>query len=240
MKLIATFTVLSLVILSACNKEPVTTSTINSKPKADGSGKGGGNTTTGLIQSVLSGNAARLIAGTTDSIWVSFTQPAPPGGWVLNLTSSNPGAAQVASTHVVPAGQRSAQPHVTGGQITNATTATITVRLNTETKSTTIKVFPLTATFPAPPLQSPGNNKTFKPREIVDFTWAGNNNAYYYQLQIANNSSFTNPETDLLLNDPFWRQSAFSGLTLYWRVRYVAAGGGSGPWSEVRTFSIKQ
>ena len=176
MKRIVTLTALSLMILSACKKETITSSQISSESQANASGSGsegdgGGTTTTGLLQNVLSGTASRLIAGTTDSIWVSFTQPAPAGGWTLNLTSSNPAAAQVASTHFVPAGQRSAQPHVTGGQITNAVTATITVRLNSASKSTTIKVFPLTANFPAPELKSLGNNRTFKSREIVDFTW---------------------------------------------------------------------
>ena len=99
MKRIVTLTALSLMILSACKKETITSSQISSESQANASGSGsegdgGGTTTTGLLQNVLSGTASRLIAGTTDSIWVSFTQPAPAGGWTLNLTSSNPAAAQ--------------------------------------------------------------------------------------------------------------------------------------------------
>ena len=106
MKRIITLTALSIIALSACKKETITSSQINSESQTnasgsgsdgDGSGSGGnggGTNTTGLLQNVLSGTASRLIAGTTDSIWVSFTQPAPAGGWTLNLTSSNPAAAQ--------------------------------------------------------------------------------------------------------------------------------------------------
>jgi hypothetical protein len=101
-------------------------------------------------------------------------------------------------------------------------------------------VFPLTASFPAPQLQSPGNGANFKSREIITFQWNANNNAYFYQLQIAPNTGFTNPETNLLLNDPFWRQSAFVAQTNFWRVRFVDASGNGGPWSQVRSFSIRQ
>jgi hypothetical protein len=235
------------IVFSACKKDRSDTGKANEEeiPLASGSGSGGsgsgsdggGTTTTGLLRSVLSGLASRLVQGRTDSILVTFSQPAPAAGWTLNISSSNPSAAIVPSTFFVAPGSTGIYFRVTGGNISNAVLATITVRLNTEAKSTTIKVFPLVATFPAPQLQSPGNNAEFKNREIVTFTSNTNNNAYYYHLQIAQNTSFDLPITNLLLNDPLWRESAFRGPgTYFWRMRFVAAGGGAGPWSEVRRF----
>lgn len=130
--------------------------------------KGGGvNTTTGLWQSLLSGTASRLVAGKTDSLLVRFTQPAPAAGWTITLSSSNAAAAQVPATYLVPAGVSVVHPPVTGGNVSDATNATVSVRLNTEARNTNVKVFPLRAGFPAPQLQSPGNGADFKPRTIA-------------------------------------------------------------------------
>lgn len=246
MKVVPLFLASSLFFLIACQKEKATGSVsdvpagekemLSSNANAKG---GGGNTAAGLMQSVLSGTASRLIAGKTDSILVSFTQPAPAGGWTITLSSSNPAAAQVPATYLVPAGVSVVHPPVTGGNLSDATTATLSVRLNAETRSTTIKVFPLTANFPAPQLQSPGNGAGFKPRTIVTFQWNANNNAYYHHLQIASNPAFNSPETNLYLDDPIWPQSTFGGFTNYWRVRYISADGTAGPWSATRTFTIK-
>jgi hypothetical protein len=143
----------------------------------------------------------------------------------------------VPSTFFVPSGTIGIYFPVTGGNVTNGTTVTITVRLSGQSKNATIKVYPLTAVFPRPQLQSPSNGANFKNREIVTFTSNTNNNAYYYHLQIAQNTAFDAPITDLFLNDPLWRESAFRGPgTYFWRMRFVAAGGTGGPWSEVRRF----
>ena len=203
-----------------------------------GGGSGGGGST-GALQGVLSGLASRHISGTNDSVLATFTQAAP-AGWVLHVSSSN-SAVQVPATIAVPPGVFGMYVPFTSTTVTNAINVTISVSLGSQTKSTTIKVFPVTTTFPAPALQSPSNGAKFKNRTIVTFTSNTNNNAYYYHLQISSVSNFSTTETDLLLDDPLWRQSAFSGFgTHYWRMRFVDAGGHGGPWSATRTFITQQ
>lgn len=235
----------SIIILYSCNKtyDVLPSSLLASKiadSKGGGNGGGGGVNNSGLIQSVLSGTASRLVSTKTDSILVSFTQAAPAGGWTLQLTSSDPSAVQIAPTYFVPAGSSVVHPNVTAGNIANAKNATITVKLLSQAKTTVLKVFPLTATFPAPQLLSPSNGKSFKSREIVTFDWNDNNNAYYSHLQISLDKAFTNLATNLLLDESIWPQSFFNGTgTIYWRIAFVDASGNDGPWSEVRNFIEK-
>ncbi len=227
-------------VIAGCTKtndtNPVTiASEVEPGTAKDGGGGGGNNS--GFIQSVLSGNASRLISTYRDSILVSFTQAAPPEGWTLILTSSDPAAVQVPSTYPVPPGAFVVYPPVTAGTVINAKNVTISVKLFSQTKTTVLKVFPLTATFPAPLLQSPGNGANINFRILVTFDWNDNNNAYYSQLQISIDNAFTNLITDVLLNESIWAQSYFNGTgTRYWRVRFVDASGNAGPWSQVRSF----
>lgn len=220
-----------------------TTAGARSGSSGSGSGNGGGGkpTSNGFLQGVLSGLASRHVSGGNDSVLVTFTQQTP-AGWVLSMSSSNP-AVQVPSTFAVPAGVLGVYVPFRSTVVPNSINVTISATLFSQTKSTTIKVFPRTATFPAPILQSPSNGAGFKDRTIINFTSNTNNNAFYYHLQISNNSSFSpsNLDTELLLDDPLWRQSTFSSFgTHYWRMRFVDGSGNGGPWSAVRTFEIKQ
>lgn len=248
--LLTVITCVALITLQACkkdqeniiktNSDPAEQSTTAKKGGGGGGGNGGG-TTTGFIRNILSGNASRLISGKTDSIWVNFTKAAPSSGWTLNLSSSDAVAAIVPSTYPVPAGATTVHPPVRGGNISNAKTVTLSVSLLGQTQTTSIKVFPLTATFPAPQLQSPGNGVSFKSREIVTFDWNDNNNAYGYELQIADNTSFQNLVLHIITPNSIYPASYFNGFgKRYWRVRFVDASDNPGPWSAVRTFEVKQ
>ncbi len=232
------------IILFSCNKNsdvtPAADSAQSTLSAKDGSGSGGNNNNTGFIQSVSSGSASRLISTHSDSIWVTFTQPAPAGGWTLQLTSSDPSAAQVPATYPVPEGASVVHPPVIAGNIANAKNVTISVKLFSQVKTTVLKVFPLTATFPAPQLQSPSDGAGIGFRIQVKFTWNDNFNAYYSHFQISTDKAFTDLVTDLLLDQPIWGQSYFNGTgTRYWRVSYVDASGNQGPWSQVRSFVEK-
>ena len=219
------------VFIFSCSKEndELISSYQNSVAKGGGSGGGGGgngggnntNPSAGL-QSVLSGSAFRHVSGNTDSIFVS-------------------NVVQVPATYPVPAGVLSMYIPFTSSVVANSLNVTFNVSLLSQTKSTTIKVFPRTATFAAPNLQSPGNGAGFSNRTIINFTSNSQANAFYYQIQIDDNTAFTHPETDVQLNDPLWRQSAFSSYgTHYWRMRFVDASGNCGPWSATRNFLIRQ
>jgi len=162
-----TFLVFSgIIMLFGCNKNnditPLSSSQV-SNSQGSGSGSGGGdNNSTGFILSVLSGTVSRLISTHTDSILVSFTQPA-------------------------------------------------TVKLLSQTKTTVLKVFPLTATFPKPVLQSPGDGAGINFRIQVKFDWNDNINAYYSHFQISIDKAFTNLITNILLDQSVWGQSYFNG-----------------------------
>ncbi len=221
---------------SACRKNIEATvpasalANTNTANNSSGSGSGGSNTT-GFLQSVISGSASRLISANSDSIWVSFTQ-ASLAGWVLKLSSNDP-SVHVPATYAVPQGSFNVHPPVTSSVISSSKSVTITVTLGTETKSTTLKVFPITYNFPAPQLQSPGNGAGFKNRIQVKFTWSDNANAYHHDIQISDNAAFNNtPILEVYTDNPIWAASYFNGLGMrYWRVRYIDASGNFGPWS---------
>lgn len=209
------------------------------RPASKGGGGGGGNTTT-FLQNVLSGTASRLAGGSSDSIFVSFTQPSP-AGWVLKLTSSDATTVKVPATYTVPQGVYNVSPPVISSPVASSKLVTVTVALGTESKSTTLKVFPTSFNFPAPQLQFPGNGSGFKSRIQVKFTWSDNANAFYHDIQISDDPAFSNtPMLEVYTNDPIWAASYFNGFgKRYWRVRYVDAGLHFGPWSAVRNFEIK-
>ncbi|MGB8191075.1 MAG: hypothetical protein WCF67_04105, partial [Chitinophagaceae bacterium] len=232
--------------LISCKKEsPVTgqqapvNELVSGSGSGNGGGGGGGGTTTGFLQNIFPGLAYRLVAGNSSSVFVSFTQPSQ-AGWILKLASNNPNV-QIPATYAVPAGVFNVEPPITSSPVTNSQMVTISVTLGAQTKSTTFKIFPATAAFPAPQLQSPGDRAGFKNRIQVKFTWSDNANAYYHDIQISDNPQFNGtPMAEVYLNDPIWAASYFNGLGVrYWRVRYVDASGNFGPWSTIRSFEIK-
>lgn len=249
-KRILTFaTATSLLLLTSCQKdikrnqnENTSNSALQLSPASALTSKesgGGGTTTTGFISFV--GGTFKLIGGNADSIQINMTQPAPAGGWVLNLSSSTP-SFQIPATFTVPAGVSIVHVPVTSSEITSTKSVTITAKLLGQTKSSpSFDVFPLHATFPAPALGSPGNGAGFKNRLQVKFSWSDHANAYYQDLQISDHASFASSYLDeVYLDDPIWAQSYFNGLgKRYWRVRYIDGSGTPGPWSGVRNFEIK-
>jgi hypothetical protein len=130
-------------------------------------------------------------SGNTDSIYVTFNQPAPAAGWTLVVTTSDP-AVQAPSTVFVPAGSTNVRVHVTGGTLTSAKSVTVNVQLGSQTKSSTLKVFPLTySAFPAPSLQSPGNGSNFN-----------------YHIMISSSGARTSTRTTANCNSVSARRSA--------------------------------
>lgn len=204
-----------------------------------GNGGGSGNTTTGPIQNFLSSTASRLVATKTDSLFVSFTQPAPAGGYTLAVSSSD-GSMIFPATVSAPAGAYNAYIPVSSPAISAAKNVTFTVSLGGQSKSSTIRVFPLHATFPAPSLQSPGNGSQHNYHIQIIFQWAANANAYYSHLQISPNANFSVLNYDNYVAGNQFPADYFDGTGLrYWRVRYVDGSDSGGPWSAARTFTVK-
>lgn len=240
MKLLIKLFVSLMIFATACKKD-VTKDLQTTEPKvvnAKGrNGNGGGGTSTGILQN-FAPFKVRLKSGNPTSLLVSFTTPAPPGGYTLQFTSSNP-AIQVPATYAVPAGSYVEYVPITTTVISgSAINVTITVRLGTESKTATIKLYPPTFAFAAPSLQSPGNNTNFSNPKLVTFRWADNANAFYHYLQISNTPDFSNsPWLEISVENPIYATSYFgSNVRYYWRVCYVDASDNLGLWSPIRTF----
>lgn len=81
-------------------------------------------------------------SGTDQVGELQLTSPAPAGGAVIKLTSSQPGAAPVPATVTIPAGSAFAQFQFSYGQVTVPTAATITATFGTSTATVAITIDP--------------------------------------------------------------------------------------------------
>ena len=240
----------ALLSLTACQKQTISdpqpaTAGVSAFSKGGGSGSGGGGTTTaGTIVSMSAPNGNRIIATHADSIGMSFNAPVPAGGYTITMSSSDP-AIQFPATIQVPAGVMVAYAPYTTTATTSAHNVTITASLNGQSKSVVSKFFPLTATIAAPALQSPGNGSSFGFHRQVIFDWSDLNEAYYYEIQVSENTGFTTmafnsgPLVSTTVADYFDGTGNGGVGTRYWRVRGVDASGNGGTWSVVRNFVVQ-
>jgi len=81
-------------------------------------------------------------SGDTETVSIQLTGPAPAGGAVVSLSSSDPNAAPVPSTHTIAAGFAFDQFTFQVGQVTTPTPATITATLNGVSASASLTVQP--------------------------------------------------------------------------------------------------
>jgi hypothetical protein len=102
-----------------------------------GSGGGGGGTPN---VASLACSPASLTAGASTTCTVSLTQPAPAGGSIVTLSSTNPAALPVPPSVTVPAGATSTTFTATAGTVATAQTATLTATLGGAFTSTTVTV----------------------------------------------------------------------------------------------------
>jgi hypothetical protein len=210
-------------------------------------GDGGGGSTTGFLQNVFF-DTPSVIGGQPTAMLVSFTQPAPAGGWTISIRSAS-AALQVPSTFVVPAGAFVVNPPVTTSVVASTTTATATVTLLGQSKSNSLTIFPANPTLGAPSLQSPGNGAKLSFRRLTTFDWTDVANAAWYELQIDSNTAFLPPfAINVGPTQSFWAGNAAFGIpsegvpetgVKYWRVRAVSASGTTGPWSSVRSLTVR-
>ena len=90
-----------------------------------------------------------------------------------------------------------------------------------------------------PQLLSPGNNSIQLAYPF--FAWTPAPGAEQYQIQIANNNSFSSPIVDTKLynatqhTQPQWA-TAYADTDYYWHVRAIDAQNNYGPWSDVWSF----
>ncbi|MCS7300633.1 MAG: S8 family serine peptidase [Fimbriimonadales bacterium] len=102
---------------------------------------GGGNPTQPNLSN-LSLNPTSVTGGGTATGTVTLTAAAPAGGFVVNLSSSNPSVAATPSSVTVPAGATSANFTVSTSAVTSSTNVTITASANGVTRQATLTVNP--------------------------------------------------------------------------------------------------
>jgi len=102
---------------------------------------GGGGPTQPSLSS-LSLNPTSVVGGNSSTGTVTLTAPAPSGGFVVNLSSSNTSVATVPSSVTVPAGTTSANFTVATNSVSSATSVTITAAAGGITRTATLTVNP--------------------------------------------------------------------------------------------------
>jgi len=109
--------------------------------------------------SSLSLNPTSVVGGNSSTGTVTLSGPAPSGGFVVSLSSSNTNVATVPSTVTVPAGATSANFTISTRAVSSATSVTITASAGGVSRSATLTVNP----SPSVTLQS----LTISPTSVV-------------------------------------------------------------------------
>ncbi|HKY05527.1 MAG TPA: hypothetical protein VJQ56_11590, partial [Blastocatellia bacterium] len=171
---------------------------------------------------------------------VSITSPAPSGGAVVSLRSSNTGVATVPSSVTIAQGNHQRNFTVSTRSVTAPTTVTITATYRNVSRSTTLTVSPPTPAPSAPALVSPANNAQLPVNQSITFTWNPASNAATYEIQIDDSSTFSTPfvASQTGLTQTQFARTFTSQRRYWWRVRGRNSAGTNGAWSSVRLFDI--
>jgi hypothetical protein len=90
----------------------------------------------------------------------------------------------------------------------------------------------------APSLISPAADARFAPGTNITFDWSDVAGATSYTIQIDDRNDFSSPLLNQNVTPSQFSTSTLPTLTMWWRVR-ANNSGGSGPWSAVRRFEVK-
>jgi hypothetical protein len=220
-----------------------------------------------LLQSMTI-TPASVSGGTNATGTVFLSAPAPAGGISVTLATSNRSVASVPGIVSVPGGQTSGSFTVTTFAVGNNTSVTITAFYDTTTSasltvtagasasptpspspSPTPQPSPTPPASPtpapsstpaltAPTLISPAADARFAPGTNITFDWSDVAGATSYTIQIDDRDDFASPLLNQTVTPSQFSTSTLPTLTMWWRVR-ANNGGGSGPWSSIRRFEVK-
>ena len=101
-----------------------------------------------VVADWLTLSPARVVGGSPAQAQVDLSSPAPAGGAVVALASSNPSAAAVPATVTVPEGDWGATFTVSTAEVAASTSVRISASLGGDTVSATLTVAPATAVPP--------------------------------------------------------------------------------------------
>lgn len=190
--------------------------------------------------STLFVNPSTVQGGASAQGTVSITSPAPAGGAVVSLRSSNTSVATVPSSVTISQGNHQRTFTVATRTVSTPTSVTITATYRNVSRNVTLTVNPATATPAAPVLVSPASNAQLPINQSVTFTWNAASGASTYEIQIDDSSTFSSPlvASQTGLTQRQFARTFTSQRRYWWRVRGRNSAGTSGAWSSVRIFDI--
>jgi hypothetical protein len=189
----------------------------------------------GLVPSTVTGGSG------TSTGTVTLNADAPPGGALIDVTSSSP-AATVPATVTVLAGTTSATFTIDTTAVATPTSVTIAATYGASTRTATQTVAPPSDVPPelsAPSLVSPANDARWAPGVSRTFDWTDVSGVATYTVQVSTSSAFTTIQLERTVTASQTALSFSSQGTRYWRVRANDSAGRAGPWSATRSFRIK-
>jgi hypothetical protein len=161
---------------------------------------------------------------------------------ILQVASSNPAAASVPNSVMIPAGSTTGGFNIFTNSVSTQTVVTISVSGAGVTKSANLTINPEAPKPPptpaAPTLLSPATDA--KVAQPINFDWSDVANATSYELQIDNSQTFSAPLT--FSQTVSVSQATVTGLPaqrLFWRVRAFNSAGVAGPFSSSRRFTAQ-
>lgn len=221
----------------------------------------GVNVVTGAVQEPLSIGAttfnaplvngiATVTGGTQVSATIPLTGPAPSGGALVTLVSTDTTVATVPPSVLIPAGATSGTFLVTTKVVASPTSSNIGGSFGGGVVMSTLAVNPVSTTVAPPPppstttpatpsLLSPAADAQFAPGQSITFDWSDASGAASYTIQISATDKFTSTVVNQNVVASQFSTSALPTSRLWWRVRSISASGASSTYSSARRFEVK-
>jgi hypothetical protein len=165
---------------------------------------------------------------------VLLNGPAPSGGAVVTLSSSDPATAGVPASVTIPAGATSASFTASTQPVGTAKNVTLTGTWQGASVQATLNVVPNVA----PTLLDPADGASFSSGTSITFDWSAVNGATFYILQIATSSSFASPLVSTNVFATQYTTSSLPAQQLWWRVEAIDGTGRTSAWSPARTLTV--
>ncbi len=180
-----------------------------------------------------------VVGGATSTGTVTLTAPAPTGGAVVALSSSN-AAATVPASATIAAGATSTTFAVTTSAVTTSSSAIVTATYSGVSQTATLTVNPAsTGALPAPSQVSPAVDARFNSGQTIVFDWSDVAGAATYIIQIDDQDTFSSPTVNQTVSASTYSTSTLPVTRMWWRVRAVDASGAPGAWSPGWRFEVR-
>jgi trimeric autotransporter adhesin len=196
------------------------------------------------------GGIATVVGGTALQGTVSLNGPAPSGGALVTLVSTDTTVATVPASVLIPAGTSAANftintkvvattvsSNVGGGYAGGFSVATL--RVTPPSTTTTPSPTPAPTSIGTPSLVSPSADTRFPSGASITFDWTDVSGAATYTIQISDTDKFTSTLVNQTTTASSFTAVGLPTKTLWWRVRATSTSGTTGSFSGARRFELK-